>query len=341
MVVAVPDEVEVKLEATPEAIEAIARLRSTGAYRLAPRRVQELHTVYLDTATHALAHAGIALRLRRDGRRWEATAKWPGRVSGGLHARPELTVPLAGDPVLPFVLPAGPLRDHLHAAVLDRPLQPVLVTEVRRRPFDLLPARGARPLAEVALDTVQLCHPDGTAAAPPYGEVEIERRTGSADDCLEAGRLLRRQFDLIPSASTKYLRGMVAVYGDAAPRRLGGTTPEPTMPLAAALRAAVATQLERWRAAAPATRAGDQPEALHEMRVAMRRLRTALRAFPAALPARQRDALQRELTWLGGELGRVRDFDVLLTRADHLAAHTSPAARAALGGYRRHLLRAR
>lgn len=338
---AIPDEVEVKLEAPTEAIEAIGRLRSVGTYRLRPRRVQELHTVYLDTATHALARAGVALRLRRDGRHWEATAKWPGRVSGALHARPELTVPLPGEPALPFALPEGPLREHLRDVVLDRPLQPVLITNVRRRPLELLPARGTRALAEVALDLVQLCDAAGVPAAPPYGEVEIERRSGSADDCLDAGRLLRRQFDLIPSSSTKYLRGLIAVYGDTAPRRAGGRAPEAATPLAAALRIAIATQLERWRAAAPATRADQQAEPLHEMRVAMRRMRTVLRAFPDALPTRQRDALLRELAWLGQEPGRVRDYDVLLARADHLAAHTSEAARRALAGYRRHLQRAR
>src|SRR5512147_1507871 len=115
MVASVPDEVEVKLEATPEALDALARQRAVGAYRLRPRRAQALHTVYLDTPTHALAHAGVALRLRRDGHRWEATAKWPGRVDGALHARPELTVGLTGEPTLPFVLPEGPLRDHLRA----------------------------------------------------------------------------------------------------------------------------------------------------------------------------------------------------------------------------------
>ncbi|MEO8604026.1 MAG: CHAD domain-containing protein [bacterium] len=332
-----PNEVEVKLAAPLTALAAIGRLRTLGDFRLRPRRAHALHTVYLDTATHALARAGVALRLRRDGRRWEATAKWPGRVDGTLHARPELNVALPGEPLLPFVLPDGPLRDQLRALVLDRPLLAVLITAVRRRPLDLLPARGQRVLAEVALDHVQLCAADGTPAAPPYAEVEIETRHGDAGDCLAVGRLLTKQFDLTPSPATKYARGLSAVYGDAAPRRRGGRDLTGGEPLATALRSLIATQLERLRAADPETRGGQHAEPLHEMRVALRRIRTALRAFRTALPARELAAVLRELAWLGQELGQVRDLDVQLGR---IAAHRDQLAADAglpLDAYRRHL----
>jgi len=334
---AVPHEVEVKLEAPPEALAAIARLRTLGPFRLRPRRTQALHTVYLDTATHALAHAGVALRLRRDGRRWEATAKWPGRVDGTLHARPELTVALPGEPTLPFVLPDGPLRRQLRSVVLDRPLAAVLITEVRRRRLDLLPARGQRVLAEVALDHVQLRAADGGDAAPPFAEVEIETRAGDAADCLAAGRRLGEQFGLIASPATKYGRGLAAVYGAAAPQRAGERRVNGDTPLGTAVRALVATQLERLRAAEPETRSGQRIEPLHEMRVALRRTRSALRAFRAALPARQQEALRRELTWLGQELGQVRDLDVQLGLATQHRERLAPDARRPLDAYRRHL----
>ncbi len=69
-----------------------------------------LHSVYLDTAAFALARHGIALRVRRQGRRWEATAKWAGTSAGSLHQRPELTVPLPGPPPDPFELPEGKIE---------------------------------------------------------------------------------------------------------------------------------------------------------------------------------------------------------------------------------------
>ena len=139
----IPDEVEVKLEAASrDALAQIAGLGTLGSYRLRRRPVQTLQTTYLDTPTLALARAGVAVRLRRSGRRWEATAKWPGRVSGSLHTRPELTVPLSGEPTPPFRLPEGPLAEALEPYLLGRPLQPVLVTNVERRIVDVLPADG-------------------------------------------------------------------------------------------------------------------------------------------------------------------------------------------------------
>ena len=334
-------EIELKLSIGPDDARRLGRLPSIRQSLRGRARRHTLHSVYYDTPGFELRRDGVALRLRRDGTRWEVTAKWPGSVEGALHARPELTVPLRGEPVLPFVLPAGPLRARLRVVVLERPLVPVLITDVARQPLDLLAARGARVLAEMALDVVQLRHPDGTAAAPLYGEVEIERRRGDTDDCLAAARQLRQQFDLIPSPATKYGRGLAAVLGEAAPGHSGRRTLDGREPLGVAVRTLVATQLERLRAAEPEARDERHPEPLHEMRVALRRTRTALRAFPEALPARQREALLRELAWLGEVLGGVRDLDVQLARAAELRAGAAPAARAALDGYRHHLQRER
>src|SRR5215468_3135287 len=181
----VPAEIEIKLEAaTAEDLRDIARQRGLGSYRLRRRRTLELHSRYLDTRGFALARAGVALRLRRSGRGWEATAKWSGRVAGSLHERPELTVALPEEPALPFVLPDGPLRVQLTAVVLGRRLAPILITEIRREVRDALPARGARgqALAEIALDSVEPHAPDGALAGSNYFEVEVEQRAGQRDD---------------------------------------------------------------------------------------------------------------------------------------------------------------
>jgi inorganic triphosphatase YgiF len=336
-----PEEIEVKLEVTsPDVLHEIAALRTLGPYRLRRRRAQALRTTYLDTAGLALARAGVAVRVRQHGRRWEVTAKWPGRVRGTLHTRPELTVPLPGPPATPLRLPEGPLEETLQPYLLGRALQPVLITNVERRIMDVLPAAGGAPLAELALDTVQVCRPDGTPAAPPYWEVEIEQRGGDAQDCLAVGRALRRSFHLVPSRATKFARGLQAVLP-------AGVTAAPPPPissadtLASATRTIIATQLGRLRAAQPAARRGDDPEAVHEMRVALRRLRTALRLGKAALPARQRAALNRELGWLGDVLGEVRDRDVQLATATWHRARIPAAARGPIDGLRRALRRER
>ena len=73
----------------------------------------------------------------------------------------------------------------------------------------------------------------------------------------------------------------------------------------------VDTQLNAMLAHEAGTRAGSDPEELHDMRVATRRLRAALKVFEAVLPPTGA-ALRRELGWLGHGLSTVRDLDVQL-----------------------------
>ena len=124
---AVPSELEVKL-LVPRArdVRAIARLTQLGSYHLEARDTVRLHSVYLDTAALTLARHGVAMRLRRLGEHWEATAKWGGEVTGDVHVRPELTVALEGTPTARFALPAGPLHTRLAALVAGRPLRPLV-----------------------------------------------------------------------------------------------------------------------------------------------------------------------------------------------------------------------
>jgi len=311
----VPAEIEVKLEAaSADALRHVGQLRVLGRFRLRPRGVQHLHSVYLDTRDFALARAGIALRLRRAGRSWEATAKWSGRVAGGLHERPELTVALPSEPTSPFTLPDGPLRTQLTAVLLGRRLSPILVSEVRRQLRDLLPAsaNASDSLAEVALDTVELRGPNGTPAGTQYFEVEIERRGGRRSDLTTLSQLLQQRFGLVPSRASKFSRGLAELHGDKAPAFGGPPDIQLSDTVGSAARKVTAALLARLRAADPGTRAGHDAESLHEARVTVRRLRATTRTFAAGFPPRLRETLDTELRWVGQELGAVRDLDVQL-----------------------------
>lgn len=91
----------------------------------------------------------------------------------------------------------------------------------------------------------------------------------------------------------------------------------------------------------PGTKLGIDPEHLHAMRVATRRLRAALRLFLEVLPVRTATHLRSELKWLGGSLGKVRDLDVYLERLKGLGASLLPESRPGLEQYRRHLIEER
>ena len=103
------------------------------------------------------------------------------------------------------------------------------------------------------------------------------------------------------------------------------------------LRHVMALHLRRLRQCDPGTRAGDDLEALHDMRVATRRLRAALRIFAAGIPTGLHRTLSRKLQWLGRLLGQVRDLDVQLARLDGFTTAAPAGFRPALGCLREYM----
>lgn len=95
----------------------------------------------------------------------------------------------------------------------------------------------------------------------------------------------------------------------------------------------------RWNE--PGTRLGLEPECLHDMRVATRRLRAALKVFGAALPPKRTAAFEAHLAWISDALGKVRDLDVHLEAFDEEASNVTAESRPALELYRALLTRQR
>lgn len=336
----IPVELEAKLLVPPTTeLRALTRLGHLGPYPLRVRGTVRLHSSYLDTPGLALARNGVAMRLRRQGRQWEATVKWAGRVEGDVHERPELTVELPGRPALPFLPPPGPLYTQLAALVAGRPLAPILLSETHRRLFDVLPpdpAAPPEPLAEVALDRVRLHAPEEGRPETTYREVEVECRHGDRHDIASLARALEDGFGLLPSSESKFARGLTLLYGSDIP--LGGDERVLAYDATqAAVRKIVARQLRRLRLHDPGVRIGKDPEELHDMRVATRRLRAALRIFAAGSPARLQTRISRELRWLGDLLGGVRDLDVQLAKLEAFTAAAPAGFRPALGVLHAHL----
>jgi len=92
----------------------------------------------------------------------------------------------------------------------------------------------------------------------------------------------------------------------------------------------IGRQLARMLWNEAGARVGVDPEHVHDMRVATRRLRTALRVFKGALRPRMRRAWARELRWIGRALGGVRDCDVELLTVRKMIPEAAEPERAAL-----------
>jgi CHAD domain-containing protein len=81
------------------------------------------------------------------------------------------------------------------------------------------------------------------------------------------------------------------------------------------------------------TRTGTDPEELHDMRVASRRLRAALEAFAVCYRGKQFQRVAKQTKDLTDALGGVRDSDVLLARMTAYAETVPPDEQPAIAGF--------
>lgn len=281
----------------------------------APPRVTRLTATYYDTADLRLARDGVTLRRRTGGDDAGWHLKLP-VLGGPAGARDELALPLsAGRPAAP----PRQLRELVTAFAREAPLVPVatLVTERRTVP---LRDPGGRPLAEVVDDTVSVV--DGDHEAARFREVEVEDR-GGGPAVLDA---VARQLLAAGAVGGEFLAKAARALGPAATAPPDVPAPDPVRPgdpAREAVRAHLRAQVRALQQQDPRVRR-DLPDAVHQMRVAARRLRSTLKAFRPLLDAGPVDRLRAELAWLAGELGAARDREVLLARLqrdlDRLAA---------------------
>lgn len=289
-------------------------------FTLGAPQSRSIADLYYDTDDWRLFRAGYALRLRHVGHAREVTLKQVSPASGGRHQRRELTAPVAvtsrgvDDGPAPRAMIdrlEGPLAERITAVAGTHPVRQVLELRTRRRVFPV--ERDTRPVGELALDVTSIPTADG--AIERLFRVEIEVAAGADESELTPlVATLRSAVSLAPTNRSKFeealrVRGLVP----AVAAELGPTTVDDAMTTGAVALATLRRSFAALLEHEPGTRVGDDPEALHQMRVAMRRLRATLALFAEALPARAL-ACRATLEWLADVLGGVRDLDVQLER---------------------------
>ena len=289
---------ERKLLGTHEVLEALSG---------EPLPTRVFTSTYYDTDDRRLLRRGVTLRRRVENgeSRWQL--KLP-QASGRLELESD------GDAV-----PPRELCDLVTALLAGRKLAPAATLRTRRRGLRVREGDGA---ADVVADDVTVL--DGGHAVDAFGELEVELVSGSESllDALE--RRLRHAGAESGSGEIKLERVLGASpYGqDAAPAKKA--------PPLEHLRWRIRTQLEEIGMHDPGVRLDTDPEELHDLRVAVRRLRAMLRAARPMLELEWSEAVRTELGWLGGELGPLRDADVFLTYLAEQAATVDERDRSAL-----------
>jgi CHAD domain-containing protein len=276
------------------------------AERLAVRR---LRTTYYDTADLRLARWDASLRWR-PGEGW--TVKLPEGQHGVLLVRAEHV--FAGDGRRPPAEALAMVRPFVRTASLS----PSVRMRTVRRPVELREPGGSR-LGELVDDEVEVL--DGRRVLSRFRELEVELDEHADTDLLE--QVVEQLLDAGAEAADptpKYLRAL-----GGRERVLGPEVVQPEVDAGSSveelLRHDLATSTLRLFRHEAGVRIGEDPEAVHQARVATRRIRSTLRTFSMLLDEEWTDRLRDDLKWLADLLGQVRDTDVLLERfEDHLGA---------------------
>ncbi|HTN49812.1 MAG TPA: CHAD domain-containing protein [Burkholderiaceae bacterium] len=325
------EETELKLH-LPD--DALAQLERRPLLRNVHAQVQRLEAIYYDTPERHLQRNGLALRLRRSGRRWVQTLKAADVAQSGLSTRREWEGPARVQRGKPRIDLAR-LRDTPLPALLAEAGHPQLREVFRvkvRRSLRVIEFRRSR--IEVAIDVGRIEARRAGRRGDPVAEVELELKAGDVGDLIAAALALvgrgRSALGLVPLLAGKAERGYRLAAGAPAPLAKASAPGfiehlQSDMSAGAALRAIVGHGLQVLLVNTEAMRSVREIEQVHQARVAIRRMRSAIRL----LDHHGDDLPQgpvRELRWIGRLLGQTRDWDVLV--AETLPALTAAAPRA-------------
>jgi triphosphatase len=327
------EEIEWQLEAVDLAlVDNWLKEHPSGAgVTIVPEPARELRDVYYDTEDWRLYRAGYALRVRRDNESAEATMKALMPSEGGIRRRREISEPLKGVQT-PKGIP-GPVGERVRRVAGTADLRPLFEVSTRRRTFALCsetPSSGEivedtsgniRPqnseqdaivLAEVVLDESEIFANGGDSTHLSRVEVEVGSDAAIHDGVRDFVEVLKEALKLRPTRTSKFRTGLsVAGLSPEVALDLGPTEIDATLSCGGVAFAILRRHFGQMLAHEPGVRLGEDPEELHDMRVATRRLRAALKLYSDFLPKRS-ERYERDLRWVAGALGEVRDLDVHL-----------------------------
>jgi inorganic triphosphatase YgiF len=300
-------EIELKLAAAPADLPLLKReLLKLAGRESAPRST--LTSIYFDTLDRQLQRQGLNLRVRRRSHRFVQTVKteiasdllpmaraeWEDIVTGAL---PDLHAPNGGP--------------HLPETLTESELRPVFTTVIRRSAIPLHVDENTE--IEAAIDTglIQAAEQQRDEA---ICELELESKVGDPAAIYAIGLRLVEVAALRIEMRSKAERGFALVDGiPTEPQAVHASAIvlKPEMTVEAVLQHCGSACLALVLRNEPAALAGDA-EGLHQMRVAIRRLRAVLSGVKRMLPTEQYRWVTEELKWLAHALGPARNWDVIV-----------------------------
>ncbi|MCF2515170.1 CHAD domain-containing protein [Sphingomonas sp. G124] len=294
-------EVELKLEIDPA---HVGKLKSHPLFRRKPHRAQQT-SVYFDTPKGKLRKSGWVLRVRHEGDRWIQTIKHSGD-NAGLFDRGEWEADVTGSqPNLEAI--AGTPLNALIKARQFRDLVPLVRTEVTRSTW----------IASANSATIEITYDEGSieagGASEPIHEVELELKAGRAPVLFSTAKRISANIPVKLGVLAKSERGFALAEGrQGKPVKATHVDLNEKATVAEGFAVIVTACLKHFRINEALLISHGDSEALHQLRVAVRRIRSALWLFRPVVKDDEFIRASDRLRRFTRELGAARNIDVIL-----------------------------
>jgi len=305
-------EIELKLELESSAQDAIKRAGSIEGFTAGRAVTKTLQSIYFDTPDQALRQARVSLRVRKSGRSWLQTAKLGTGVMGGLSSPIEAEHPVGGRALDFSVIDDPEVREKLAELIAEAPLAECFETVMKRTTRQLTRESDGAEI-ELAFDTGNILAGSGTQALV---ELEMELKSGPSQALFEAAKGLLGNVPFRFSPYSKAERGYRFAEGQQAeqhkPFFAGNIRFAPGISTELAFRDVLRSCLTQVSENRLAVLASEDPEGPHQLRVGLRRLRSAFRLFKPVLNPATMAPLDAMARTIANEAGALRDLDVLI-----------------------------
>lgn len=300
-------EMELKFLLSEKDMNKVGRLGWLKDLQSGRTATKNLHATYFDTPELELHAAKVTFRIRKEGRRWIQCVKTPENATDGAFTRREWEVPVSLPEPDISAFQDGECLKALPVASADR-LEPAFETIVKRQ--HRLIELGPGQVVALDIDRGEVRAGDKSEA---IAEIEMELVEGDPNAVFELALKLADDVPLHMSSATKASRGYQLRTGQKA-TWLKASKPQLAKDISAenALGQVIHHCIAHLRANEQIAANQSHIEGIHQMRVAARRLRSALSIYKKLLPPDQFTHFNGELKWLINTMGPARDWDVFL-----------------------------
>ena len=295
-------EIELKLLVDPDRLADFNEAAIIATHARSKGTRKHLKSVYYDTAAQTLRRNGLSLRVRQSGARFVQTVKLESSGDPLRRGEWEASLPSVA-PDLALAMPFIP--EELRSEIEHDGLQSVFTTDIHRH----------QRIVELPTGTIEVAFDHGVLRAgdrlQQVGEIELELKDGSPSTIYDMALRLSEHGPVTPSIRSKSARGYdLAADAPPAARKPGKLRLDPLVPLDDAFATILRACLHHLLQSLPAAEDGRDVEGIHQLRVALRRLRAAFDLMRSVGPLSRLDSLRSEAKWLAQGLSAARDWDI-------------------------------